>query len=224
MSIRANVLCLLLSCAPLPVFSQFEGVVESVNTTVDEVGTAQKFTMTIWLKSSWVRVSTSGSASLPGTTMIVRPDLQIHWVLNDSDKTYFEVRLPDQKAPSNPAGKHPSGSSVHKTGKTKKILGYLCDEYRITHDEVSTELWGARSLGALQTALTSAFGEDESEGEGWTADLASLGVYPMSARTRVDGVLIESQDVIKIERRSLPADLFSLPEGYRKHSINDTLK
>lgn len=223
MMLRAGILLLLCVLAPLRASSQFEGIVESSNTTVDELGAPQKYTMTIWLKGGWVRVGTSGTASLPVTTLIVRPDLQVRWVLDDSSRSYFEVQETGQAPSSSPGARRPS-SAVHKTGKTRKILGYLCDEYRITREEVSTELWGTKGLAGLQAALRSAFGtEDESE-QTWASDLEALGVYPMIATTRVDGVVLESHEVVKIEHRSLPAELFALPAGYRKHSINDTLK
>jgi hypothetical protein len=223
MTLRAATLLALVLLAPLRASSQFEGLVQSTNTTVDELGALQKYTMTIWLKGSWVRVGTSGSSSLPGTTLIIRPDLQVRWVLDDSSRTYFEVQETDAPPPQPPDARRPS-AGARKTGKTKKILGYLCDEYRITHEEVSTQLWGTKGLAGLQSAMRSAFGSGEDSDESWASDLEALGVYPMIATTRVEGVIMETHEVTRIEQRVLPAELFALPEGYRKHSINDTLK
>lgn len=220
---RSAVLALVFLLASVEASSQFEGTVESVNTTVDEVGVPQKFTMTIWLKGTWVRVGTSGTQTLPGTTFIARPDLGVRWVIDDSTKTYFEVEQATQPGPNQGQARAQS-SGVKKTGKTKRILGYACEQYHIVHDEVTTELWGTKGLAGLQSALHTAFGGDEEAGGSWAADIEALGVYPMAASTRVDGVVMESHEVVKIEQRSLPANLFSLPEGYRKYSLDDTLK
>jgi hypothetical protein len=224
MILRTTCLVVLCLLAPSGVSAQFEGLVQSTNTTVDELGVAQKYTMTIWLKGSWARVTTSGTASLPGSTLIVRPDLQVRWVLDDSSRTYYEVQE-TVGAPTAPDdAKRAPSSALRKTGKTRKILGYLCDEYRVTHDEVTTELWGTKGLAAIQSAMRSAFGAGEESDESWASDLAALGITPMIATTKIDGVVMESHEVVKIEQHSLSAELFSLPEGYHKHSLNDTLK
>jgi hypothetical protein len=223
MKLRTGTMLTLLLILPLRATSQFEGLVESTNTTVDELGVQQKYTMTMWLKGGWVRVGTSGTASLPGTTMIVRPDLHARWVLDDSSRSYFEVEVSDEN-PSPQAGAGRQSSAVRPTGKTRKILGYRCDEYRITHDEVSTELWGTKELAALQAAMHTAFGGGDEAEQTWASELEALGIFPMIATVRVDGVVMESHEVRKIEKRALPAELFALPDGYRKHNINDTLK
>jgi hypothetical protein len=205
---------------PATIYAQFEGVVESANITTDETGTQQKFTMTIWVKGQFVRVETSPTGSSPGMTMIFRPDRKVQWVVIDSGKTYFEVPIEGDAKSVPPKAQTDLSKAVKKTGKSKKILGYGCDEYRITHDEVSTEIWGTRSLVQLQTALATAFGGDREEGE-WSADIRAIGVYPMIAVTRVDGVVVESQEVIRIEKQTLAPGLFELPAGYTKHKVEE---
>ena len=49
-------------------------------------------------------------------------------------------------------------------------------------------------------------------------------VFPLLANTRIEGKVVDSQEVLKIEKRSIGEDVFSLPGGYRKQSVGDILK
>jgi hypothetical protein len=73
-------------------------------------------------------------------------------------------------------------------------------------------------MRALDTVLAS--NRQESTGE-WEDELTKLGVYPLSATTKVDGKIDESQEVIKIDKRSVQSDLFELPSGFRKESVQE---
>jgi hypothetical protein len=208
-----------------PVFAQFEGVIESKNVTVDENGLQQEFTMTMEVKGTMARIVTSAVANTPAVTMIYRTDLKRIWMINDEEKTYFEVSQSDEGGDVRvPEGKEEK-AVIKKTGKTKKILGYPCELYIVRRSDAETQIWGTKKLASLAQALQKALGQEQNgKGSEWTDDLARIGVFPLSASTRVGSEVVESQEVTRIERRELPPELFAIPAGYKKQTVGEMLK
>lgn len=220
-SIRLPLLVGLFCIAGTPALrgqTMFEGIVESRNMTTDEMGDHQQYTMILLVKGDMVRTEISSFGSNPSSILIYRRDLGRVWVLNEKGKTFFEMRMSDQ-GENREGGRAGGKSRVKKTGKTKKILGYSCDQLILLNEEAQTEYWGTRSLSALASSIARAFGSDPTEPNGGMNDeLASLGYFPMIVRTRLEGRLIEYSEVTKIDRRGLADSLFVLPSGFRKES------
>ena len=201
--------------------AQFEGVIESRNTTTDETGAEQQYVMTMWIKGTMAKITNTATSTTPASTMIYRSDLHVIRMLNDDDRTYFEIPQGDAKDDAS-AGEP---AAVKKTGKTKKVLGYRCNQFMIAQGEAETEIWGTKDLQGLSASLARALGEERAgQGAAWNDELTRLGVFPLQATTRFEGKVLESQEVVRIEKRSLADELFSLPAGYRKQSVGDILK
>jgi hypothetical protein len=206
----------------MPVFAQFEGIVESRNLTVDETDKPQQFSMMMWIGKGKMRVHNSAIGATPPSTIIYRNDKGVFWVLNDEEKSYIEVLqnpeprenagLPGQTGNVQPA--------IKKTGKKKSILGYQCEQYMVKRPGEQTEIWGTKRLSGLISALASILDSTQQEGEeSWNDELTKMGVFPLLATTKVDGNVIESQEVTKVEMRTLAQELFELPAGYRRESV-----
>ncbi len=222
--IRALVLLILtcgLACGN--VRAQFEGVIESRNTTTDALGAEQQYVMTMWIKGAMAKITTSATSTTPASTMIYRSDLRVIRMLDDDNKTYFEV--PQGKTKEDATAEGGTPAPVKKTGKMKKILGYRCEKFLIGQGEAETEIWGTKDLRGLSASLARALGEERAgQGTAWNDELTKLGIYPLLANTRIEGKVVDSQEVLKIEKRALGDDVFSLPGGYRKQSVGDILK
>jgi hypothetical protein len=198
--------------------SPFEGIIESTNLTTDEMGTPQKYIMTMSVKGGMVRVDIPSYGSTPGTALIYRRDLKCVWVLNDTEKSYFEMR---QEA-SGTEGITAESPQIRRSGKTKKILGYPCDQLLMKAGDAETEFWGTKKLGALAKSITLAIEAGGEEGGGVMNDeLASMGYFPLIARTKLQGVVVESSEVTKIEGKHLEPALFEVPKDYRKQSMQE---
>lgn len=212
---------LLFTCGTLR--AQFEGVIESSNTTTDETGAEQHYVMTMWIKGTMARITSSATPTTPASTMIYRSDQRVIRILNEENKTYFEV--PEEKSKDDASEEGTTPVAVKKTGKTKKILGYRCEQFLMVQGDMETEIWGTKDLKGLSASLARALGEERvGQGAAWNDELTKLGIFPLLANTRIEGKVVESQEVAKIEKRSLPEDLFSLPAGYKKQSVGDILK
>jgi len=204
--------------------AQFEGIVVSKNITTDEMGKPQEFIMTMWIKKDMVKIETSGG-TLPSSTMVYRSDFRKIWMLNPEEKTYFEISRDDAAEEVHGGGGTKARFTTKKTGKSKSIAGYPCEQFIIRRGSEETELWGTRKLTHLVTAISKAFGQEHtSVAEGATNEVMKMGIYPMYSSTKVDGFLIESQEVTQVETKMLDSSLFALPADYKKQKTVDMMQ
>lgn len=208
------------ACAVTISLAQFEGIVETRNLTTDEEGKPQQFKITMWIKSDRVRVQTTAFGSSPASTMIYRSDRKVTWMLNEDERTYFEILRKTQPSPEHPSsggGPHPS---ISRTGKTRKILGYPCEQVLVKREDEETEIWGTKALPLLGATIRKVLGEPETGAPGgWQEELDALGFFALSASTRIEGAQVEQQETTKIEKREVASGLFELPARYRKQDI-----
>ena len=206
--------------------AQFEGIVESRNMTTDERGTPQQSTMTMWITADMVRIQMSATESSPASVIIYRTDRHLVWMLNDAEKTYFEVRQ-EENGLVRPQ-QHPpvteEKEQIRRSGRKRTILGYPCEQLIIAHPETETEIWGTKKLGNLARTLSKALGAEGGEAPGWNDELANLGIFPLIAATKVEGSVVESSEVIKIEPRKIPREFFDLPPGYKRQAARDLIE
>ncbi len=215
----------LLLLAPGPLLAQFEGVIESKNITTDETGLQQEFTMIMEVKGPMARITTSAVGNTPAVTMICRSDLKRIWMINDEERSYFEIPQTDGAEDVPIPGGTEDKPVIRKTGRTRKLLGYACEQYIVRRSDAETEIWGTKKLGGLAQSLAKSLGQEQiGKGADWTDGLTKIGVFPLSASTRIGGEIVESQEVTRIEKRALPPELFAVPPGYKKQSVGEMLK
>ncbi len=217
----------LLMAVGQPAPAQFEGVLESKNVTADDTGALQEFVMTMWIKKDMVKIQTSAIGSQPGSMLIYRNDRRVVWIINESEKTYSEMRQEEgqDESGSKSAGSEQDKPKIVNTGKVKKILGYRCEKIIVKTPYDETEIWGTKALGGLASSISKVFGAGSSdEGGAWGDLLSKLGIFPLAATSKVEGKVVESQTVTRIETRALPDDLFELPAGFKRQNVGDLLK
>jgi Domain of unknown function (DUF4412) len=215
----AGAMLVLSTLFPAVTYSQFEGVVESENLSTDETGVPATFTMTVWLKKGKAAIQTKYEGAIPGSKMIYRKDKNMMWILNTDEKTFVEV--PQGPPEENPVSDE--GTQFVKTGKTRNIIGYSCVQIVEKNDEQETEIWATTQLKDLAGAMKNELGGSDAEG-GVTDELDRQGLFPLSSVTRINGTVVESQQVKKIERKSLPDTLFDLPAGYTKQTMDSMIE
>ena len=162
---------------------------------------------------------------MPGSTMIYRTDLRKMYMVNDEEKTYFEISQDEKAEEIFGSGGTTEKYSVKKTGKTKNIAGYPCEQFIIKRNTEQTELWGTKKLAHLVQAIRKALGQEHaSVAEGAANEVMKMGVYPMFSATKLDGTLIESQEVTRIDTKPIDASVFNLPAGYKKQKSVDMMQ
>jgi hypothetical protein len=217
---RPLLLLALLATAHLHALSQFEGTIQSKNRSVDDAGVEHVYQMTIWVKKAMVRVQVPAIGEAPAAIAIYRRDRKVSWMLDEGQHTYFEIRLSDDREAGQSA--RPSEkeeTSIQRTKRTRKLLGFTCEQVILTRGEVRTEIWGARGLDELVKVL----GESLEFGQATApVDLiASMGLFPLLSTTAYEGRTLDSQEITKIERKSLDPALFEIPAGYSKQKAVD---
>jgi Domain of unknown function (DUF4412) len=225
--LRSLVFFMLCAGAQGTAVAQFEGVIESNNVTSDETGEPLRSVMTIWVKKDRARIQTRYDERTPGATMIYRNDRNVLWILNDEEKSYFEIGHDRGKPGVRPRPGKAQGEQmkIRKTGKSKTILGYACEQIIQTGEDQITEIWATTKLADVGSALENVVGEDsDGEGEEVYDELRSLGMFPLSSVTRIEGTVVESQEITKIERTSLSNSLFELPAGYTKQTMDSMIE
>ena len=201
---------------------RFEGTIESKNTTIDEWGNLQHFTMTMFAKGDKLRIENSSIGGQPGSIMIYRSDMKVVWMLNDEDKTYLEIRQEQPPVVVHPpAGEVMKQPSVQRTEKKKDVLGYPCERVVVSGDGMETEIWATKSLGQIYSIISRVVGADNEPGGGeWENTMIKMGYFPLISTSKLDGKVVESQEVTGIHKKSLDDHLFELPEGYRKQAVD----
>jgi len=204
--------------------AQFEGVVEIWNkTTTDETGAAFEYITKMTIKGMLVHVHTTPSGDTPASTMIYRTDRGLFWILNEEERSYFEVRTLGGRGGELPESL-PTRDTLqfHPTGKHRTILGYRAEQYLAEEGERRIEIWGTTGLQSLANALAQVFEAAQGEESApWNDELASRGIFPLISRFSLNDLVVESSEVRRITPQAVPAELFLLPKGYRKVSVDE---
>jgi hypothetical protein len=220
---KAIVVALLMGAARAS--GQFEGIVQSTNYTVDDYGVGQRFDMTIWVRHDMIRVNIPSVGGIPGSIVIYRHDRKVSWVINEVEKTYFEVPLADQLMVQKQADQNADKSTVDRTKKTRKLLGYQCEQIILKRGESETEIWGAKGLSDLTARMDSLLGDSGERGVGTETEvMRQLQLFPLVSITRSNGKVVDSQEVTRIERRPLDLSLFVIPPEFKKQTAMDPVE
>lgn len=106
-----------------------------------------------------------------------------------------------------------------RTGKTKTILGYECDQLIFTDEEEGgeVEIWATDELGDFML-MESPMGAGYSPG--WSNSVNNSGFFPMLVITRDDDNEVTSRfEATEVNKLSLDDDLFAPPSDYNEMKI-----
>lgn len=199
--------------------SQFEGVVESKSSFVDDMGNPATSGMTMYIAKDMLRIENSAVGETPASTMIYRGDKKVMWILSEEEKIYVEVPQREETNTERPAdnGVRPK---IRKTGKVKMIAGHRCEQLFVREGETETEIWAAKGLTALAKAINKGIGAEAERGSGdWNDEIFAMGLMPLVSSTRMHGKVIETQEILKIEQKPVEKEKFEVPAGYKKESV-----
>lgn len=130
------------------------------------------------------------------------------YMIMDKEKMYMETMMMPM---STGAGE----GSITKTGETKTILGYDCEKFLFTQNDMKGEAWMTKELGAFMF-----FMESQEEMPGWQTEVLDAGYFPLhviqhDTRRNVTGVY----EVKEVTPMKLSDDLFELPSSYKKFDL-----
>ncbi len=200
---RISKIILLLTIFAAPFFAQtnnFEGkIVLKVNT-----GGNDNY-MNYLIKGNAVRME---MPQMPVGYMLLKDST--FYVVMPQQKMYMSVSAKQQKMMGNgdPLKNLDNNKKPVKTGKTKKILGYLCSEYVIKDDAGATTIWATDKFinfpgfdGTGDDKMREVLGMDK--------------FFPMLVISTENGVPVK-MEVTEIKEESIPASKLELPKDFKE--------
>jgi Domain of unknown function (DUF4412) len=213
--------------AALPVYAQFEGVLEMKMTMASKDGEAGGGgTMSVAVAKAGTRCDMNMQMGPMAMKMVMLQKTDAPnalYRLNDANKTYTEVDLAKTREL---AGQQPDPDkyTVEKLGQ-ETILGYKAqhvlvkDKNPAPGNAMTTEMWTAKDL--LDYATFSKMQVRHGKGGGDEAlvkalkDAGADGLPLKSVATTADGTKV-TMEVVKVDKKSLPASMFEIPADYTK--------
>ena len=227
MRIRISPILFALLLAGGPAFGQFEGVLEMKMTMAGPEGEGGGGgTMNVAVGKAGTRSEMNMQMGPMGMKMVMlqkndTPD--ILYRINDANKTYAEI---DQAKMREMAGQRQDTRkySVEKLGQ-EDLLGYKTQHVLVKEENaadgkgMTSELWTAKDVldyatfSKLQARRGKAAGE-----EAMLKALKDAGVdgMPLKSITTMGEGMKVTMEVVKVDKKSLPASTFAIPEGYTK--------
>ena len=113
----------------------------------------------------------------------------------------------------------PLDINKYRTGKTKSILGYECEQWIIKEDtdDEEVEAWVTDKLGNFMLMKNPMGG---GETPNWGSSLKGKGFFPMLVITKdEDGEETSRLEVIGVDQKELNNNLFSAPSDFEELKI-----
>jgi hypothetical protein len=208
--------------------AQFEGVIDMKMTMTVE-GAPREMMYSMSVKKDMMAADVKGTGEeMQGGKFIFRGDKKALWIVNDAQKSYIEISLNDSDKSKKPGESDEAEDpevTLHKTGKTQTILGYSCEEWVAEDRSTVSNIWGTTRLGNIYEGLSKSFGEMGGMGKlhrggGWESKLADMKVFPLKIVTSKDGQEQQTQEVTRIQKKSIASSVFDTPAGYEKQSLD----
>ncbi len=222
---RINLTVVALLLAAGPVFAQFEGVLE-MKMTMSGMGGEGGGTMNVSVGKAGSRSEINMQMGPMDMKMVMlqkndTPDTLYR--INDAGKSYTEMNLAKMR---DMAGQQMSTKkyTVEKLGQ-ETLLGYKTQHVLLKEQDagdgkgMSIEMWSAKDL--LDYATFSKLQARRGKGASEEAMIKALkdadadGMPLKSIATTPEGMKV-TMEVVKVDKKSLPASTFEIPAGYTK--------
>ena len=157
--------------------------------------------MTYLVKNGKMRFEVPGGR---GSAIMDPASMKLQMVMTEQ-KMYVEMDLGAVAAAST-AGKEPK---IVRTGRMETIAGYKCEHIEVTGDDGVTDVCGAKGLGGFMMPALGGRGGPGSP-PGWQKALEDM--FPLKVVSGGKTVV----EVTNIEKKSVDATLFTIPDGFTK--------
>jgi hypothetical protein len=210
----------------LPLLSQFEGEID-MKTSSSLGETKRDQTIVLLIKKDKIAITVQGEGGMAQGRVVFREDKEMMWVIDDKKKTVMEIptkTIEDMGA--KPAeGAEREKVKFRKLAKTETILGYHCESWLVEKELETKEVYGTSKLGDIYDGFIKSLkrlkgGRMESMMNDFEAEMMRQKIFPLKSITTRDGNVTSTEEVTKIQSRSVPASTFEIPSGYKKQSMD----
>ncbi len=189
--------------------------------TQDENGKVSN--MTYYGKDGKTRIDMSG----PMGKMSMISDGKTMDIIMPAQKMYMEYSGVMSKMAGLGTSNDDTSDAVHKTdwkkvmekartGKTRNILGHVCDEFVMPNDNGgSMQIWATKDVGSL-VLMKSPFGQNP-----FASEMKEMGAYfPMlTEEFNAEGKVVMKFEVTEMTNEKPDDSKFNIPSGYKKMSM-----
>jgi len=209
---------LLLLIVARPAWAAFEGYIEMKMSMKEGAGTMKGQISSVGARTEVeARVAQMGDMPVTMTMLMKFSNPDVVYMLNDATKTYVEINVKDI---GNAAKNRPDKEyTVKKLGK-EKVAGYVCEHLLLTaNDGRETEVWTTKALVDLAVFREYMQRNRQAEFQGIMKALKDAGaegfIAKMISRDKT-GAPVVTLELVKAEKRAVPASLLEIPAGYKK--------
>jgi hypothetical protein len=203
-------------------------------------------------ETSYISADHIRTSHAKGNEMILDLKSGVMTTLDDRKKTYYVVTKQDMEAMQakmaermkdpkvkqgmamfqNMSASMTSTTEVKKTGVSRKVGGYACDEWLITMGQMMsmtecvtselkypTQSWEAlMAFNESMRKSMSGFGPSAKSGEEFAEKMKSIKGFPVASTTTLDGITktIISSEVTEVRRTPIPTSTWDVPAGFTK--------
>ena len=112
------------------------------------------------------------------------------------------------------ASKHAPKGKFYKASGSKELMGYSCDHWVYESEHGKTDMWLAKGIGTFMGMGSGKPGS--TNGDEWVKAIKGKGLFPLEIDSTGQNGKTMTMVVTKLEKKSLSADLFEVPAGYKK--------
>lgn len=211
-----------------PAVAQFEGVVRMRAVTFGDADSSV-VSSSVYFKGRLFAavIDSSDGSEGSGGKFILRGDKNVMWIVIDQEKKYMEIPLADggRKPDTATRGAGSKSYTLAKTGKSRTIIGYRCEEWSADEGDGETaSIWATAELGNMYDGIVKWFDgmsmESATDGSRWERELADKKLFPLIVVRSTDGDVTEKEEVTAVEKTTVPAATFEAPAGYEKQVVD----
>ena len=203
----------------------FEGIVHFKDTRGGAKG-EQTAEFDYFTKANKVRIEMQ-RRDAQHAAIVMDPEGRKTIIIMAAQRMYMEFPMKEPTEAAAEAQSAAKGPTIVKTGKTDTVLGHTCEVVTIKTGHGESEICASKELGQFysQRSAQPGMGRHGTSGGGendyaWAKEFRDKGFFPLRAVTKdEDGKEINRLEATKIEKKSLDASLFSVPEGYTKFDL-----
>ena len=181
----------------------FEGVVEFEARDFESI---QQFT--VMMKGGRLRLQAEDREG--ANAFLFDYGIKKAFILASGSEQYVELNpvLAPAKAPA-----AQPRFDFHKTDSTDQIQGYDCDQFLISSDSITLEVWATKEFGTAGTFLLPQVNE-------WEWKILEMGYFPLRFIARdASGDESARFEATDVQKKSFNENLFRIPAGYEKVSL-----
>ena len=214
---------------PLAAAADWEGTLEMKIGGKDVNGTSKasigKAGARMQIEMTNAQLKEMGQAGMKMTVLVRTSEPDVSYMINDAQKSYARIDVKEMQK-SVPASERDRKWTVKRLG-ADNVAGYACERALVNQEGADTDNEVCVSKEIVGSAGLFNAGRRDASSQGLEKALKANGLEGMPIRMimrqKAKKEATMTWELVKAEKRSLPASTFELPAGYKETSLMGTM-